>query len=292
MRNFRNNGKRPFRRLIFYKVYDFKSYEKGERLAQRRMFSKKITDTDSFLDMPLSTQALYFHLNMGADDEGFVDNVKKIQRSIGASNDDLKVLVGKGFLIPFESGVVVIRHWRIHNYIQADRFQATIHQNEKEQLEFDKSKIASIKPLDQCIQNVSKMDTQVRLGEDRLDKDRLDKVNNLYGGEDEKKSLSQIIKSSTIKINDRQIQQIQEYIGLDNMTVEMIEYAIQLTEDAGAESFNYLNKILKSWKDKGLTSLDEAKEETSGFRDSKNSTSKTRIVGNTIEHEYQGELPF
>lgn len=110
--------------------------------------------------------------------------------------------------------------------------------------------------------------------------------------EDEKKSLSQIIKSSTVKVNDRQIQQIQEYIGLDNMTVDMIEYAIQLTEDAGAESFNYLNKILKSWKDKGLTSLDEAKAETSGYRDSKNSASKTRIVGNTIEHEYQGELPF
>lgn len=259
-------------------------------MAQRRMFSKKITDTDSFLDMSLSAQALYFHLNMGADDEGFVDNVKKIQRSIGASNDDLKILIGKGFLIPFESGVVVIRHWRIHNYIQADRFQATIYQDEKEQLEFDKSKIASIKPLDQCIQNVSKMDTQVRLGEDSLDKDRLDKVNNLYSGEDEKKSLSQIIKSSTVKVNDRQIQQIQEYIGLDNMTVDMIEYAIQLTEDAGAESFNYLNKILKSWKDKGLTSLDEAKEETSGFRDSKNSTS--RRVGNSIIQTYDDPLPF
>lgn len=254
------------------------------------MFSKKITDTDSFLDMSLSAQALYFHLNMGADDEGFVDNVKKIQRSIGASNDDLKILIGKGFLIPFESGVVVIRHWRIHNYIQADRFQATIYQDEKEQLEFDKSKIASIKPLDQCIQNVSKMDTQVRLGEDSLDKVRLDKVNNLYSGEDEKKSLSQIIKSTSVKINDRQIQQIQEYIGLDNMTVEMIEYAVQLTEDAGAESFNYLNKILKSWKDKGLTSLDEAKNETIGFRDSKNSTS--RRVGNSIIQTYDDPLPF
>ena len=118
------------------------------------------------------------------------------------------------------------------------------------------------------------------------------KTDNINYKEDEKKSLSQIIKSSSVKINDRQIQQIQEYIGLDNMKVDMIDYAIQLTEDAGAESFNYLNKILKSWKDKGLTSLDEAKEETSGFRDSKNSNSKTRIVGNTIEHEYQGELPF
>lgn len=256
------------------------------------MFSRKITETDHFLEMPLSSQALYFHLNMDADDEGFIDKAKTIQRTIGASDDDMKLLIAKGFLIPFESGVVVIRHWRIHNYIQADRFQATIHQNEKEQLEFDKSKIASIKPLDQCIQNVYKMDTQVRLGEDSLDKDRLDKVNNLYSDEDKKKSLSQIIKSSTVKINDRQIQQIQEYIGLDNMTVDMIDYAIQLTEDAGAESFNYLNKILKSWKDKGLTSLDEAKAETSGFRDSKSPASKTRFVGNAIEHEYQGELPF
>ena len=261
------------------------------------MFSRKITETDHFLEMPLSSQALYFHLNMGADDEGFIDKAKTIQRTIGASDDDMKLLIAKGFLIPFESGVVVIRHWRIHNYIQADRFQATIYQDEKEQLDFDKSKIASIKPLDQCIQNVSKMDTQVRLGEDRLDKDRLDKdrldkVNNLYSGEDEKKSLSQIIKSSTVKINDRQIQQIQEYIGLDNMTVDMIEYAIQLTEDAGAESFNYLNKILKSWKDKGLTSLDEAKAETSGFRDSKNVTSTSRRVGNSIIQMYEGELPF
>lgn len=261
-------------------------------MAQRRMFSRKITETDHFLEMPLSSQALYFHLNMGADDDGFIDKAKTIQRTIGASDDDMKLLIAKGFLIPFESGVVVIRHWRIHNYIQADRFQATIYQDEKEQLDFDKSKIASIKPLDQCIQNVSKMDTQVRLGEDRLDKDRLDKVNNLYSGEDEKKSLSQIIKSSTVKINDRQIQQIQEYIGLDNMTVDMIEYAIQLTEDAGAESFNYLNKILKSWKDKGLTSLDEAKAETSGFRDSKNVTSTSRRVGNSIIQMYEGELPF
>ena len=110
--------------------------------------------------------------------------------------------------------------------------------------------------------------------------------------EDEKKSLSQIIKSSSVKINDRQIQQIQEYIGLDNMTVEMIDYAIQLTEDAGAENFNYLNKILKSWKDKGLKSIDEAKAETSGFRDSKNVTSTSRRVGNSIIQTYQGELPF
>ena len=145
-------------------------------MAQRRMFSKKITETDKFLEMPLSSQALYFHLSMGADDEGFIDRAKTIQRTIGASDDDMKLLIAKGFLIPFESGVVVIRHWRIHNYIQADRFQRTIYQDEKSQLEYDSSKTAQLKPLEQCIQNVSKMDTQVRLDKDRLELDK----NNIY----------------------------------------------------------------------------------------------------------------
>lgn len=141
-------------------------------MAQRRMFSKKITETDKFLEMPLSSQALYFHLSMGADDEGFIDRAKTIQRTIGASDDDMKLLIAKGFLIPFKSGVVVIRHWRIHNYIQADRFQSTIHQKEKKQLEYDSSKTAQLKPLDECIHNVSKMDTQVRLDKDRLELDK------------------------------------------------------------------------------------------------------------------------
>ena len=143
-------------------------------MAQRRMFSKKITETDKFLEMPLSSQALYFHLSMGADDEGFIDRAKTIQRTIGASDDDMKLLIAKGFLIPFESGVVVIRHWRIHNFIQSDRFQKTIHEKEKNQLEYDSSKTAQLKAPDQWIQNGSKMDPQVRLGKDRLDKDKID----------------------------------------------------------------------------------------------------------------------
>ncbi|QKE60407.1 replication initiation protein [Streptococcus phage smHBZ8] len=145
-------------------------------MAQRRMFSKKITETDKFLEMPLSSQALYFHLSMGADDEGFIDRAKTIQRTIGASDDDMKLLIAKGFLIPFESGVVVIRHWRIHNYIQADRFQSTIYQNEKKQLEYDSSKTAQLKASNKCIQNVSNSDTQVRLDKDRLELDK----NNIY----------------------------------------------------------------------------------------------------------------
>ncbi len=143
-------------------------------MAQRRMFSKKITETDKFLEMPLSSQALYFHLSMGADDEGFIDRAKTIQRTIGASDDDMKLLIAKGFLIPFESGVVVIRHWRIHNFIQSDRFQKTIYEKERNQIEYDSSKTAQLKAPEQWIQNGSKTDPQVRLGKDRLDKDRLD----------------------------------------------------------------------------------------------------------------------
>lgn len=104
------------------------------KMAERRMFAKTIVDSDAFLDMPLSTQALYFHLSMRADDEGFINNPKKIQRMIGCSGDDLKLLCAKNFIIPFESGVVVIKHWRIHNYIRADRLVETKYKDERDQL--------------------------------------------------------------------------------------------------------------------------------------------------------------
>lgn len=100
-------------------------------MAERRMFAKTIIDSDAFLDMPLSTQSLYFHLSMRADDEGFINNPKKIQRMIGATEDDLKLLNAKNFIIPFESGVVVIKHWKIHNYIRGDRLVETQYKEEK-----------------------------------------------------------------------------------------------------------------------------------------------------------------
>lgn len=104
-------------------------------MAERRMFAKTIIDSDAFLDMPLSTQALYFHLSMRADDEGFINNPKKIKRMIGASDDDLKLLIAKNFVIPFDSGVVVIKHWRIHNYIRSDRLIKTVYKEERGMLD-------------------------------------------------------------------------------------------------------------------------------------------------------------
>ena len=99
-------------------------------MAERRMFTQKIIDSDAFLDMPLSTQALYFHLNMRADDDGFVNNPKRIQRTIGASEDDLKLLFAKRFVIGFDSGVLVIKHWRMHNTLRKDRYNPTQYQDE------------------------------------------------------------------------------------------------------------------------------------------------------------------
>ena len=136
-------------------------------MAQRRMFSLKIVDTDAFLDMPLSTQALYFHLSMRADDDGFVSNPKRILKLIGSNEDELKLLFAKRFILPFESGVCVIKHWKIHNYIQTDRYQETSYLDEKNSL-----RVKENGSYTECIQNASKLDTQVRLGKDRLGKDR------------------------------------------------------------------------------------------------------------------------
>ena len=151
-------------------------------MAERRMFAKTIIDSDSFLDMPLSAQALYFHLSMRADDDGFINNPKKIQRVVGAAEDDLKLLMLKNFVIPFESGVCVIKHWHIHNYIRSDRYKPTTYLEEKEMLYVKENKAYTLDespPLPLGIPNgdqvVDHRETQDRLGKDRLGKVSIDK---------------------------------------------------------------------------------------------------------------------
>lgn len=140
-------------------------------MAQRRMFSLLVTDTDAFLDMPLSTQALYFHLGMHGDDEGFVGSPKRIARSIGCNADDLKVLAAKGFIIAFESGVVVIRDWNVNNTLQNDRFHKSIYTEERAQLSLTKGKryeFASVmEPT--CIQDGSNIDTGCIQNDSRME---------------------------------------------------------------------------------------------------------------------------
>ncbi len=163
-------------------------------MAQRRMFAMTIIDSDAFLDMPLSAQALYFHLSMRADDEGFINNPKRIQRAIGASDDDMKLLNAKNFVIRFGSGIVVIKHWRIHNYIRGDRLKGTVYAEERKMLDVKGNGAYTIKPeltrieddradicqsnvshlSDKCQSNVSQMTdacpANVSIGKDSIDK--------------------------------------------------------------------------------------------------------------------------
>lgn len=144
-------------------------------MAERRMFAKTIVTSDAFLDMPPSSRCLYFTLSMFCDDDGFCNNPKSIMRQIGASLDDMNILIAKKFILTFESGVIVIKHWKIHNYIQSDRYHPTKYQEEKAQLGLDENKAYTMnKQLDtECIHDVSKVDTEVR--------DRLGKSKDIYG---------------------------------------------------------------------------------------------------------------
>ena len=164
-------------------------------MAERRMFAKTIIDSDAFLDMPITSQLLYFHLAMRADDEGFINKPKSIMKMVGAKDDDMMILFNKKFVIPFESGIVVIKHWKIHNYIQKDRISTTKYQEEKAMLELDENNAyrmtvskmdtkceqsvskmdtkceQSVSKMDTpCIQSVSKMDTQYSIGKDSIGK--------------------------------------------------------------------------------------------------------------------------
>ena len=122
-------------------------------MARRRMFSLDVVDTDAFLDLPSSAQALYFHLGMRADDDGFVSAPRKIVRSTNCGADDLKLLVSKGLVIPFDSGVCVITDWYRNNYIQNDRHHQTIYHAEYELLTLENRRYALADTA--CIQTVS-----------------------------------------------------------------------------------------------------------------------------------------
>ena len=181
-------------------------------MAERRMFAKTIIDSDMFIDMPMSARLLYYDLAMRADDDGFVNSPKKIMRFVGASIDDMNVLIAKQFIIPFESGVVVIKHWKIHNYIQKDRYKATSYQAEKESLTLKNGTyytddLPDVSNLDtECIQDVYSLDTQVRLGKDRLGKDRL--------GKD---------RLGKDRVRDRERQELESAHAPENLPLEIAE---------------------------------------------------------------------
>ena len=138
-------------------------------MAKKRMFSTQITESDAFTGMPLSSQALYFHLSLNSDDDGFLDSPRRVQRMIGASDDDMSLLIAKKFIIPFDSGVIVIKHWKINNYIRKDRYTPTVYTEEMSMLTTKDNGVYSL-----GIPSDNQMTTE-RLPNGSIDKNRLDK---------------------------------------------------------------------------------------------------------------------
>ena len=166
-------------------------------MANKRMFSLSVIDTDKFLDMPVSSQLLYFHLGMRADDDGFVSSPKRIARTTNCGDDDLRILATKGYIIPFESGVVVIRHWRQNNQLRSDRYRETVCKNEKATLSiidniYIPASVPTGKPtVDSMVDSTTyHREPQYSIGKYSIDKDSIDK--------------SSIDKSSIEKVEDRE----------------------------------------------------------------------------------------
>ena len=146
-------------------------------MAERRMFAKTIIDSDAFLEMPMSARLLYYDLGMRADDDGFVNSPKKIMKICGASNDDMNILILRKFIIPFDKGIVVIKHWKIHNYIRNDRYKPTVYTEEKAMLDL-KPNDGYVLKNNNGIPNGYQMDTQDRIGQDSISQYSIDEVNN------------------------------------------------------------------------------------------------------------------
>ena len=214
-------------------------------MGNRRMFSNVIIDTDEFLDMPPTTQNLYFHLGMRGDDDGFVSNPKTIMRTINAAEDDMKILIAKRFIIPFQKGIVVIRHWGIHNFIRKDRYKETEYIKEKNSLELKNGKYEPKGFLGQPKDN--QRDTQVKLS-----KVKLSKVNKDRQKKKEKYFVLKDYLEEMDKNKSRHIQIISLYFKFKDFkfeNVEQIRSAIKRCVKPARELSGYPNdRILRAMK--------------------------------------------
>lgn len=174
-------------------------------MAERRMFTKKITLSDAFLDMPVTARLLYYDLNMQADDDGFVGNPKTVMRITNASNDDMKILLSKRFILAFESGIIVIKHWKMHNCIQSDRYKSTVYKDELESLTLKENKSYT-----ECFQNVNKLETQVRLGKDSIGKDREEPTSTDIASKNHKQSYDGF---ENVKLTEKEYQTLLDAYG-------------------------------------------------------------------------------
>ena len=288
-------------------------------MAERRMLSKKIFQSRPFLMMPFEAQALYTHLVLSSDDDGVVEAFP-IVRMIGANEDSLGLLVIKKFILPLNGDMVYfVTDFEEQNKIRADRVQPSRYRDlllEKTNLVIDGKRVTSKRKYidgqvtdkcltsdgqvtDKCLTSDGQVtdkcltsDGQVTdkcphsIGKDSIGKDSIGKDSNTSISP----SLAENLKTSGIRINEKQHQQLLEYVGLDGMSFDMLNRAIEITSGVHQPSFNYLKAILEKWKEKGFTSLEQVDEHEEERQSSKNSTS--RRVGNSIIQTYDDPLPF
>lgn len=202
-------------------------------MAQKRMFSLSVTDTDQFLEMPITSRLLYYELGMRADDDGFIDDWKKILKFTGLAEDDMKILMAKDFVIPFESGIIVIKHWRLNNYIRNDRHHPTTHQKELSQLYVDND-IYELESTGNTEMLPGGCQVAYR-DKNRLDKNRLDK-NSIYTPSEVKASSGDVAKASKHKygkykhvlLKDQELQTLKEDFSNWEELIDFLDEYIEM----------------------------------------------------------------
>ena len=218
-------------------------------MAQKRMFSLSVVDTDKFLEMPISSRLLYYELGMRADDDGFVNNWKKILLFTGLKEDDMKVLISKQFVIPFESGVIVIRHWRLNNYLQKDRTKPTIYQEELAQLDIDNNNVYNL--YTDCIHSIDK---------NSIDKNSIDVV-----VKENKKNKILICYEENIGLMTPATAELL-YSYLDTFSEDIVCEAIKKASIANKRNTKYICGILNDWQNKNIKTLVDIDEEEQNYK--------------------------
>nr|WP_304099995.1 DnaD domain protein [Mitsuokella multacida] len=264
-------------------------------MAERRMMAKSVIETDHFMDMPMSSQCLYFHLLLRADDDGFITSPRRIMREVGCHEDDMKLLVAKNYIIPFDSGVIVIKHWKIHNFIRSDRYTPT-HCDERAQVELTKKKIYELKTpevselvpttdtngmtcgiptgtpkrIPHGNQAVTSRDTQVRLGKDRLGKVNISSSSSTRArtreGEnsDDDQELGRVVELYANNVNPTYgpIESEKLMALYDKYHGRWLEAAIiEATESSTRPNLKYIAAILERWERDGFQAKKSKKGE-------------------------------
>lgn len=266
-------------------------------MAEKRMFTMKIVDSDAFKEMPLSAQALYFHLGMNADDEGFLNNAKSVQRSILASEDDMKLLIAKNFIIPFESGVVVIKHWKMHNQIQPSRIKPTQYIEEKSLLDVKENKAYTLNlnvvdkmstncqhNINTCCQNTA----EIRLDKISLDKCSVDKKSVDSESDDstpapkkpsKKPSKNKYGEYQNVELTDDEYIKLSTEYGAE-LIFKAITFLDEYIEEKGYKSKSH-NLAIRRWV---INAVKE--QETKSQRKASNTAYKKQNVADQLEESY------